>query len=87
MLVYQIEGGGPFDATDVRLERRKNREGISRWAVVNRSCVLNKEGEWEWEPIPSSRTDEYLARTRFDTPSDALAAFRALSPSTPGEPT
>lgn len=28
--------------------------------------VFNRKGEWEWEPRPSERTDEFINRTRFD---------------------
>ena len=27
--------------------------------------VMNTQGEWEHEPMPSSRTNEFIARTRF----------------------
>lgn len=36
-----------------------------RWAVARRCFVLNRDGEWEYEPIPSSRDDAFKARTRF----------------------
>lgn len=35
------------------------------WAVRQLGRCLNDEEEWEWEPIPSSRDDEFLARTRW----------------------
>jgi hypothetical protein len=39
--------------------------------------VLNKAGDWEWEPMPSSRDDEFLSRCRFETAEQAIAAARA----------
>lgn len=39
--------------------------GDGKWAVAAGRSVLNLLGEWEWEPMPSSRTDEFKARTRF----------------------
>lgn len=40
--------------------------GNNLWCVVDRSgLVLNADGEWEYEPNPSSRTDDFKARTRF----------------------
>jgi hypothetical protein len=44
------------------------------WSInkIGRS-VLNRDGEWEFEMMPSSRTDDDLQRTRWPT---ALAAFR-----------
>lgn len=35
------------------------------WAVRHLSYCLNASGEWEFEPIPSSRDDDFLARTRW----------------------
>lgn len=40
-------------------------EGNERWAVRNMAYCLSVAGEWELEPIPSSRTDEWLAEHRF----------------------
>lgn len=37
-----------------------------RYAVVHLGSVLNQDGEWEREPMPSSRSDEFRARTRYD---------------------
>lgn len=49
------------------------------WVIKNDGCVLNADGCWEYEPSPSNRTDEFIARTRFDR-DDAFrraAAIRA----------
>lgn len=37
-----------------------------KYAVTHIGYVFNSDGEWEYEPQPSSRDDEFLARTRFD---------------------
>ncbi len=39
--------------------------GNDLWAVTDGAYVLNTNGEWEYEPFPSSRTKEFIARTRF----------------------
>jgi hypothetical protein len=41
--------------------------GFGKWAVTNggRTC-LGSDGEWDWEPLPSSREDDWLAAHRFD---------------------
>lgn len=44
------------------------------WAVLDCGFVLNKDGVWEYEPMPSSRDDEFLDRCRFDTFEDAVKA-------------
>ena len=45
------------------------------WAVRQRGWCLNTELEWEYEPLPSSREDDFLARCRF-TQADAIALAR-----------
>ena len=40
--------------------------GHDLWAVLKRSRCLSKSGEWEHEPQPSSREDDWLAEHRFD---------------------
>lgn len=49
-------------------------KGKKKWAVRHMGNCLNKGGEWEYEPQPSSRDDAFLARCRFDT---AMQAARA----------
>lgn len=47
---------------DVLIESR----GMNLWAVTTGGrSVLNNMGEFEFEPMPSSRSDEFIARTRF----------------------
>jgi hypothetical protein len=61
---------------EIRLERRDGFEG-RRWAVTRRGWVLNKQGDWEYEPIPSSRTEEWLKTVRWNTVKGAIEAVRA----------
>lgn len=53
--------------------------GHGRWAVVLRSMCLNRAGEWDWEPSPSSRDDEWLTEHRFDR-DEALRLAREAAP-------
>lgn len=39
--------------------------GDEKYAVKRRSQVWNGS-EWEYEPLPSSRDDAFIERTRFD---------------------
>jgi len=40
--------------------------GPDKWVIVmDNMYVLNKKGQFEYEPMPSSRTDDFLSRTRF----------------------
>lgn len=39
--------------------------GHDTWAVILSGCTLHRDGAASYEPLPSSRTDEYRAATRF----------------------
>jgi hypothetical protein len=47
--------------TGVRVEWR----GAGTWAVVDAGHCLNKDGLWEYEPLHSARTNEFIQRCRF----------------------
>lgn len=74
---YQIEGGyGPNDRVSITLQRQPQRQGADKWAIYEgKSYALSREGYWEYEPMPSSRDDDYLARCRFDTPQEAYEFY------------
>ena len=45
------------------------------WAIVSDgggSCLAH-DGEWEWESLPSSRTDDFLERCRWPSAGEAIA--------------
>ena len=50
-----------------------------RYAVRkdNDTC-LNNEGQWEYEPLPSSRTHDFLQRCRYDSIESTVAAIEKL---------
>lgn len=56
---------------DIRVERR----GPDVWAIREGASVVNRDGEREFEPMPSSRDEAFIARTRFSLP-DALRIAR-----------
>lgn len=68
---------GPYKP-QITAHRMRQFDGSIKWAVRKGSEVLNKKGKWEYEPIPSSRTDKFLERTRFDSLESAIEAFEAL---------
>ncbi len=77
---YQIEGGTAHHVADVTLRRMPQREGPDLWAIFDHSDVcLNKRGQWEFQPMPSSRTDAFLRRCRFDSAEAALAFWNKHS--------
>lgn len=63
----------------VRIEWR----GDDRWAVcTGNTAVLGRNGMWHHEPLPSSRTDQWLADHRFSLEeawSLAIAAADTLT--------
>lgn len=53
--------------------------GRGLWAVSRHRMCLGRDGEWDWESIPSERTDEWLADHRF-TRREALKLARQEAP-------
>lgn len=73
---YQLSEDSPRIG-GITLRRMPQRDGTIKWAIYDGGFwVLSKEYEdgdpWEYEPIPSSRNDEYLARCRYDSIEEAL---------------
>ncbi len=56
-----------------------DRTAPGRWAVRRRSRCLNDAGVWEYESIPSERSDDFLARCRFDLDT-ALRLAKEIAP-------
>lgn len=55
------------------------RGGAKKWKIARGfDEVLNKQGKWEDEPNPSSRTNEFLSRCRFDSLEECADAIRAM---------
>lgn len=71
---YEIRGYEDANGLAPRIVMRRGREG-TKWAVVWKYYAIAKDGSWEWEPIPSSRTEEFLKRCRFASPEEALAVL------------
>lgn len=65
-------------AVDVEFSGRLD-EGLALYAVRNIGRSLNRDGEWDHEPRPSSRTDKWLARHRFPL-DEALRLARQYAP-------
>lgn len=58
------------DGLRMTIERR----GEVHWCVSNGTSVLNTDLELEWEPRPSGRSDDFIARTRMSL-NDAFALW------------
>lgn len=54
------------------------RKGPHSWAIyADPMYCLGKDGNFHPEPLPSSRSDEFIALTRFATPHEAAEALRS----------
>ena len=60
---------------DKERELRVERRGPDTWAVREIASVVNRDGEREHEPMPSSRDEAFIARTRFGL-AEALRVAR-----------
>ena len=49
--------------------------GRTGWAVRNTFRCMSINGDWVFEPLPSSRTDEFLKEHRFSSPELALETY------------
>lgn len=55
--------------------------GENAWAITSRGkTVLSKDGEWEYEPFPSERTEDFLDRTRWATAREAFEFLEKWRP-------
>lgn len=48
------------------------------WAIRRNGDVWTRNNEWEWEPMPSSRDDDFLGRARW-TLEEAWVAARSIA--------
>ena len=59
-------------AGGITIDEVKQRDGGVRYAVRMRSFFdLNRDGNWDYAPMPSDRDDEYLETHRWDTLDEA----------------
>lgn len=63
-LVEVIRSASVF-LVDQDRELRVERRGPDAWAVREMASVVNRDGGREPEPTPSSRDEDFIARTRF----------------------
>ena len=69
---YELDSRDPAITLD-RISTDKGRI----WAITqgNNIC-LNKDGNWEYQPMPSNRSEAFLNRCRFGTEKQALRAYQ-----------
>lgn len=61
------------------LEAVEQRDGTSKWAIRQGGNCLGRQGEWEYEPSPSSRDEEFFQRCRFGSAEAAVACWRKFN--------
>jgi len=61
-------------ARGITVERCQQRDGRDLWAVRSGPNCLDKDGDWVYEPLPSSRDDAWLAMHRWQTLAEAMSA-------------
>jgi hypothetical protein len=64
-------------ATGARIERTSRTGDKPSYAVRFHGNCLSRDGEWEWEPQPSSRDQEFLESHRWSDLGDAEKALLA----------
>lgn len=64
----------------VRIEMVRKRDGSVSYAIRHDGCCMDHDGMWDYEPCPSSRDDEWLARFRFRLMEGAAAALEKHAP-------
>ena len=62
----------------IEIVERRNKDGSRNWAITQGGNVLMKNGEWEFEPSPSNRTDEFLKNARYATVDEAALKLREI---------
>lgn len=55
------------------------RRAPNQWAVMHNGYCLHTSGRWDYEPLPSSRTDQWKKSHRFDLET-ALKKARRMAP-------
>lgn len=50
--------------------------GADKWAILDDgNFCLNKNGEWQYQSLPSNRDDDFYALCRYDSVYDAISYY------------
>jgi len=72
---------GEIPAFPILVEACRQADGSLKWAVRQRTqWCLSKSGEWDFEPIPSARTNQWLTDHRWNDRKDAIKAAQECTP-------
>lgn len=62
---------------NVSVKNVGNPDGPDRWAIFKSgNACLNKDGEWEYQSMPSSRDDDFYERCRYASRDEAIAYYQ-----------
>lgn len=61
-----------------RIHRVEQPDSSYKFVVRLNEFCLNKDGQWESEPMPSSRANDFIKRTRFDDFESATMAVERV---------
>ena len=72
---YDVPWASPDARTPVTVTPMTQRDKSVKWRVASGPLCLNRQGTWEHEPQPSSRTPEFFERCRFATLIEAITVL------------
>jgi hypothetical protein len=76
---YEVGFLPPSDADARVFNLRVEERDEGSWAVLHGGSCLRTSGGWDYEPLPSSRTDRWLKQHRFSLEA-ALELARQQAP-------
>lgn len=62
----------------ITIDRCRQADDSFKYAIRKTSSCMNKKGEWEYEPIPSSRDEDFYARCRFESLEEACKLLKSV---------
>lgn len=69
-------GECPVYKRPVVIESRDQMSGDRKWVLKMHEWVMDHDGNFQYEPSSSSRTDKFIADTRFNTPQEAYVTWK-----------
>lgn len=75
---YRVKGRPAHD--EITIENVRQPDGPDRWAIRKGGSCLAKDGNWEFEPLPSSRSEAFFMRCRYATLESALETIKTTNP-------
>ncbi len=72
---WKIVLPGKHDLDCPRIHRMGQIKGPDKFAVRSHGNCLDKDGDWVYEPMPSSRDDGFMKSCRFDSFEDAVKTY------------